>query len=179
MAALPDWAQIQPKRRDHIERIARLLSSWADAMKAPAAERERWLRAAFLHDALRDAPQAMLEELAGALWRAPELLHGPAAAEYAARLGERDRGVLEAVRYHSVGYAGWDATGRMLYLADYLDPGRDFRENERRTLAERVPMDPTGVLRTVAGERLHWVVSSGWPLLPETVEFWNSLVRGS
>jgi HD superfamily phosphohydrolase YqeK len=67
----------------------------------------------------------------------------------------------------------------MLYLADYLEPGRKFRPEERRLMVARVPTEPDRVLREVATERLRWVVSSGWPLFPETVDFWNSLPRES
>ena len=87
-----------------------------------------------------------------------------------------DRGVLEAVRYHTVGYAGWDAVGRMLYLADYLEPGRPFDADDRGQLAERVPRERDEVLRDVARRRITWVLHSGWPLPPETVAFWNALV---
>lgn len=103
------------------------------------------------------------------------MAHGPAAADRAAQDGERDRGVLDAVRYHTIGYAGWDDVGRMLYLADFLDPGRDFDPDGRRALAERVPVDRDAVLREVARRRIEWVLKSGWPLLPETVAFWNAL----
>jgi HD superfamily phosphohydrolase YqeK len=67
----------------------------------------------------------------------------------------------------------------MLYLADYLEPGRNFRAEERGRMAARVPAEAARVLREVATERLEWIVSSGWPLLPETVDFWNSLRSGS
>lgn len=153
-----------------------LADAWAHAMAVPLAERERWLRAAFLHDALRDAPAALLTELAPELAHVPKLQHGPAAAAFAEREGERDRGVLDAVRYHSVGYAGWDDAGRMLYLADYLEPGRRFRAPERRAMADRVPREPARVLLEVARERLRWVVDAGRPIFPETAGFWNALV---
>jgi HD superfamily phosphohydrolase YqeK len=132
-------------------------------MAVPGTERARWLKAAYLHDALRDAP------LGNAM------AHGPAAAERAARDGEADQGVLDAVRYHTVGYAGWDDVGRMLYLADFLEPGRSFAAAERRALAARVPRERDAVLKEVARWRLEWVVRSGWPLAPETVAFWNAL----
>lgn len=160
---LPAWAQVTPARRTHVERVAGLLDEWAGAMLVPPAERDRWLRAAWLHDALRDAPLGS------------PMAHGPAAADRAAQDGERDRGVLDAVRYHTIGYAGWDDVGRMLYLADFLDPGRDFDPDGRRALAERVPVDRDAVLREVARRRIEWVLKSGWPLLPETVAFWNAL----
>ena len=45
------------------------------------------------------------------------------------------------------GYAGWDMVGRMLYCADYLEPGRAFKREWRAELARRFPDDPVGVLR--------------------------------
>ena len=163
--ALPAWTVATPERRAHIERVVALLNEWARAMTVPPDERARWLRAGWLHDALRDAPAAS------------ELDHGPLAAEHAARDGEHDQGVLDAVRYHSIGYAGWDEVGRMLYLADYLEPGRTFDREARRDLAARVPAERDAVLREVVRRRIEWTVRSGWPLREETVRFWNALVQ--
>jgi HD superfamily phosphohydrolase YqeK len=167
--SLPPWAQVSPQRRAHIERVVALLDEWATAMDVPARERERWLRAGWLHDALRDAPLR------------DRLAHGPAAADRAAAEGERDRGVLDAVRHHTLGYAGWDDVGRMLYLADFLEPGRETSgaRSDRAELAARVPQDRDGVLREIARRRLEWVLRSDWPLPVETVAFWNSVVKKS
>jgi HD superfamily phosphohydrolase YqeK len=162
--ALPAWAVVSPERRAHIERVVALLDTWAMAMHAPEPERARWLRAGWLHDALRDAPKAN------------ELAHGPLAAARAAQEGETDQGVLDAVRYHSLGYARWDAVGRMLYLADYLEPGRTFDQEWRRTRAARVPEDRDRVLGEVAARRITRLIESRWPLVGETVDFWNALV---
>ena len=155
---------VTPERRAHIERVVGLLDAWAAARHAPDTERARWLEAGWLHDALRDAPAA------------DELAHGPLAAERAVRAGETDRGVLDAVRYHSLGYAGWDDVGKMLYLADYLEPGRAFDREVRASLAARVPQDRDSVLQQVAARRIARVIDSRWPLVRETVDFWNSLV---
>ena len=173
---LPRWARVTDRRRAHIARVAALLDGWADALEIAVRERGRWLRAAWMHDALKDASARVVRALAGGVWDAPSLWHGPAAAARAARAGERDRGVLDAVRYHSVGCADWDAVGRMLYLADYLEPGRRHHDARRAKYAARVPADPEGVLRAVAAERIARGVAKGWPLLPETVAFWNAVV---
>lgn len=161
---LPDWAVVTPARRAHIERVAALVAEWAAAQGVGPAERERWQRAAWWHDALRDAPLAS------------EMDHGPRAADRLEREGERDRGVLDAVRYHSIGYAAWDDAGKMLYLADYLEPGREHDVDERSALRGRVTREREAVLREVARRRIVRIVSSGWPLVPETVAFWNALV---
>lgn len=173
---LPAWAVVTPERIDHITRVAELASSWADEMGVPDSERNRWLRAIWLHDALRDASDATLEEWAASTPGPPELRHGPASAAMAKAEGETDRGVLDAVRYHSVGLAEWDMVGRVLYCADFLEPGRDFAQEERRELAERYPDEPRAVLKEVARWRISYTVSSGWALLEPTVRFWNALV---
>ena len=160
--SLPAWAVVTPARRAHIERVVALLNSWADMMEVAPRERERWVRAGWLHDALRDAPLADARA------------HGPAAADRAAEDGESDRGVLDAVRFHTVGSAEWDDVGRMLYLADFLEPGRDLPD--RADLARRVPNERDAVLQEVARRRLEWIIRSGWPLSDATVAFWNQLV---
>src|SRR4029077_19800704 len=141
-----------------------LLSTWATAMRAPDGERARWVSAAWLHDALRDAPAAN------------ELAHGPLAAERAAHDGLTDQGVLDAVRYHSLGFAQWDDVGRMLYLADYLEPGGASDQERRRSLAARVPQERDVILQQVAGRRIARVIEERWPLPRETVDFWNALI---
>lgn len=178
-AAIPAWAEVTDARREHVGRVMTLLERWASATDVSADERARWLRAAALHDALKDAPvdrQRALAAEAGLDDLAPALLHGPAAAVRAARDGEADRGVLLAVTYHSIGHPDWDRVGRMLYLADYLEPGRTYHDSRRAAYAKRVPDTPDDVLRAVVAERLRWLVKSAWPVRPETVGLWNALV---
>ncbi len=160
---LPDWAQAGKKRRAHVRRMIALLDEWADDMDVSQEERQRWLTACWLHDALRDA------ELPDGIG------HGHAAAELAASHGESDRGVLSAVRYHSVGHPRWDDVGKMLYLADFLEPGRKSRRKQRAQLAKRVPRDPDGVLRQILAHQISSRIRRQRPVNPRTIEFWNSL----
>lgn len=171
----PSWATASPERVAHIERVARLVLDWAEEMGVPDSERNRWLRAVWLHDALRDAPPEELEKWAPTSPGPPAIRHGPASAARAKADGETDRGVLDAVRYHSMGLAEWDMVGRVLYCADFLEPGRSFDQSGRADLVARFPRDPTGVLREVARARVSRLVQSGWPLPDPTVRFWNSL----
>jgi HD superfamily phosphohydrolase YqeK len=117
-----------------------------------------------------------LEEWASSTPGPVELRHGPASAARAKAEGEVDRGVLDAIRYHSVGLAEWDMVGRVLYCADYLEPGRTFDADCRAELARRFPTDVGGVLREVAQSRLRHAVQSGWAIPEPTYRFWNSLV---
>ena len=160
---LPAWAQVGKRRRAHIRRVAALVAHWADEMGVSQRERHRWLKAAWLHDALRDAHHTR------------GTTHGAAAADRAAKEGESDCGVLDAVRYHSLGFAEWDDVGKMLYLADYLEPGRKGRRKERAKLARRVPHDRDGVLREIVAQQMQVWLRTGRSIDPLTLEFWNSL----
>ena len=79
------------------------------------------------------------------------------------------------MRYHSVGLAEWDMVGRILYCADYLEPGRRHDQERRAELAARLPRDVGGVLREVAHDRLARIVAKRWPIPEPTYRFWNSL----
>ena len=173
---LPAWAAVAPERLEHIIRVAMLAAEWAEAIGVPDSERHRWLRAVWLHDALRDATDNVLLEWAASTPGPSELRHGPASAARAKAEGETDRGVLDAVRYHSLGLAEWDMVGRVLYCADYLEPGRPQDRAGRAELAARFPRDPRGVLHEVARQRIARLIDAGRPLLDPTVRFWNSLV---
>ena len=176
---LPEWAQVHAPRRAHVQRVAALVETWAIAMRQETTERLRWVRAANLHDALREAPPEDLARWAEGRWGIPGLYHGPAAARVAADHGETDQGVLDAVRFHSVGYAGWDDVGKMLYLADYLEPGRSVQRGRRAAWAARVPADPARVLTRIARRRLKWALNHGQPIVPEGAEFWNAVAPSS
>lgn len=152
------------------------MESWAHGMGQSAVERARWHRAAVLHDALRDADPETLKGHVGEDARLPMALwHGPAAAALAARHGEKDEGVLSAVRWHTLGWRGWDEVGRALYLADYLEPGRSH-DPDGAALAARVPREFDAVLREVAARRMGWLLRTGKPIARQTWDFWNGLV---
>jgi 2-amino-4-hydroxy-6-hydroxymethyldihydropteridine diphosphokinase len=170
---LPTWARVSPRREAHIRRVLALLERWADEMCVEQSERHAWSDAALYHDALRDAPAAELRALVADPGIPDALLHGPAAAELLAREGETRTDVLEAIRWHTVGCTGWGRTGRALYMADYLEPGRPFCRADRAFLAARVPTDFHGTLRQVVRERIEWMLREGHALPTQTVDFWN------
>lgn len=175
---LPAWAEVSPPRHAHMARVAELMGVWAATLDLPEDERARWVAVGWLHDALRDAPHDRLRA------EVPEesrdlpgvVLHGPAAAE---RLkGEADERVLRAIRYHTIGHPSLDRLGRALYLADFLEPGRDFEIEWRETLRARMPHDLTEVLLEVLGARLAHLVEVRKPIRPETAAFWSAVTTG-
>ena len=172
---LPSWAEVSDKRHAHITRVVTLIERWATEMSVPADEASRWRAAGVLHDALRDAPEPMLRALTGDGARPVEVLHGPAAAVRAEQDGERRQEVLDAVRFHTIGSTTWARTGKALYLADFLEPGRHFLVSERAYIADQVARDFDGAFRQGARLRIEWSLSQGDELFPETVALWNAV----
>ncbi len=171
---LPVWAQVSERRAEHILRVTMLLTAWAAAMRLPAEHAIMFADAGRLHDALRDAPEAELRSITGDTTSPVGLLHGPAAAIYLERDGETRQELLDAVRYHTVGYMGWKTVGKALYMADFLEPGRKFSKQDRHLFATIVPTAFDGVFRQVVRLRLEWSIREGNTIFPETVSLWNS-----
>lgn len=174
-SGLPVWAQVGEKRLAHIQRVTSLLRAWGAAMRLSSDEANAWIDAGTWHDALRDAPESELRGITGDRTSPGGLLHGPAVAIKLESEGERRQNVLDAIRYHTVGSAKWDRTGRAIYMADYLEPGRKFLAEDRGFLASQVPHSFEGVFRQVVRFRLEWSVREGNHIFPETVALWNSL----
>ncbi|MDX2192970.1 MAG: 2-amino-4-hydroxy-6-hydroxymethyldihydropteridine diphosphokinase [Gemmatimonadales bacterium] len=177
-AGLPAWAVVSPKREAHIRRVVALVEEWIARMAPPPEAARRWRRAAWLHDALRDLPVTELARLAPECRGPAELLHGPACANLLAAQGEADAELLDAVRHHSLGWPAWGMAGRVLYCADFLEPGRRFDREARAALAARFAAEPDAVLLEVVRRRLAHALAEGWIVPTQSSEFWNSLATG-
>jgi HD superfamily phosphohydrolase YqeK len=175
---LPEWACVGPERLAHIERVAELMESWGRALQLDDRDRARWRAAAYLHDALRGADpddlRVGLPEEYGAL--PGPVLHGPAAAERLRSEGVADESLLRSVAYHTVGHPDLDRMGRVLYAADFLEPGRPFLTEWRAELRARMPDDLDAVTREILAARIRHLVDCGVRLLAPTVAFWNAVL---
>lgn len=175
---LPDWARAGEERRAHVERVSELMGQWADELGLGSHERARWRAAGLLHDAFRDADPELLRMGVPEDMRAlpAKLLHGPGAAERLRGEGVDDDLFLRAIAYHTLGHPAFDRLGRALYLADYLEPGREDMPPGTGALRARCPGEMDEVLPDVAARRIARLIDMKKPLRPETVAFWNGVV---
>jgi len=129
--------RLSEKRYGHTLRVA---ATAEDLARAHRLDPERARLAALLHDAARETePEEFLRLATG--WdlplgeperESPKLLHGPVAAELARReLGVDDEKVLEAIRVHTVGSPGMGPLALVLYVADKIEPAREYPSVER------------------------------------------------
>ncbi len=174
---LPRWSVAVPERVEHMRRVAALLDGWARASGREESERARWRAAGMLHDVLRDAdPEDLLPDVPEELRDLPpKLVHGPAAASRLRAEGVADEGLLEAVAFHTIGKPGLARLGRMLYVADFLEPGRSFEPEWRAELRSRMPGELDDVLRAVVAARIDHLEAQGSRVRPETVAFRRTL----
>ena len=69
-------------------------------------------------------------EISDAESRQPYLLHAKLGAFYASyKYGVDDNDVAEAIRYHTTGCPDMSMLQKIIYVADYIEPGRDKAEN--------------------------------------------------
>jgi HD superfamily phosphohydrolase YqeK len=158
-----------------MRRVAALMSEWAASLGFTEQDRIRWTAAGWLHDALKEADPEVLRASVPEDLRdlAPALLHGPAAAERLAN--DADPALLDAIRYHTIGHPRLDVLGRALYLADFLEPGRESGAEWRAELRADMPHGLARVLPKVVAARVDHVRDRGQPIRPETKAFHASL----
>jgi predicted HD superfamily hydrolase involved in NAD metabolism len=125
-------SRLSEKRYGHTLRVADTAEALA---RAHDLDSDRARLAALLHDAARETGPEEFLRLAHELGlsvgetekESPKLLHGPVAAELAERkLGIEDGEVLEAVRVHTTGRPGMGPLALVLYVADKIEPARDY-----------------------------------------------------
>lgn len=102
--------------------------------------------AALAHDMAREMPAEQVKLIAGEdsfplldEERArPVLLHGRAAAVLLWTIwGEQRQSVLDAVRWHTQGHPHMGDLAKVIYIADYIEPGRSHISDDfRQTLLE-------------------------------------------
>lgn len=92
-------------------------------------------KAALLHDLAKEAPKNKIRQWASLSGWVPDqlekmlepVLHAPA-GEYLCRtdFDVKDEKILEAVRFHTIGSPNMSPLARMIFLADMIEPQRDF-----------------------------------------------------
>lgn len=132
-----------PARLEHAVGVAETAARLAE--RFGAAPGKAWL-AGLLHDYAREVPfsQALrLAETHGLLGMVAEpsvaLLHAPLGSVLLrTEVGIEDPEILAAVARHTTGAPGMTTLDKVVYLADYIEPGRCFPGvDEIRVLAER------------------------------------------
>lgn len=123
--------QLTPARWEHTLRVADTAVRLA---KRENIDPDRAEIAAILHDYCKFWPEEDLILWIEKCHLPPDLLsynkelwHAPVGAEVARKeLGIDDEDILNAIRYHTSGRPGMSKLEKIIFLADYIEPGRRF-----------------------------------------------------
>lgn len=174
-------ASLSPARWRHTEAVAETAA--ALAVKHGADPSAAGL-AGLLHDYARELPAAELMALAMRYdldadpieAREPLLLHGKVAAALAReRFGLTDPALLAAIALHITGAPGMSLLAKLVFLADFIEPGRAFPE---AVLARKAAEHDLAKSLLIAFEAIvSYVVAGGYELHPRTVAARNEILR--
>lgn len=89
-------------------------------------------------------------------------------------LGITDHDILEAIRLHTTGAPQMSLLSKIIYVADYIEPGRDFPGvEEARRLAV---LDLNQAVAFETKQTLQYLIGKNFPIYPKTIETYNQWV---
>ena len=162
----------QQHRYAHCVRVARMSERLA---RIHGADPSKARLAGMLHDLarlytaerlLRESAELGLE-IDGYAREHPVVLHAPLSARLAQSMfAVNDPEVLSAIAKHTLGAGEMSTLDCILYLADGLEPGREYAERaELATLAER---DLQAAMRATIRSSLRYLTQRHLPIAPQT-----------
>jgi nicotinate-nucleotide adenylyltransferase len=157
------------KRLLHTLNVGYLSAHLADVF---GCDKDKALIAGALHDCAKELPLEKQTELAkeysGDLFTEKKLLHSPAGATFARKeLGIEDKEILDAICYHTTGRGNMTLLEKIVYLADKIEPSRNYTDlTPIRTAAE---IDLDSAMRMTAAAVRDKFVSQGRDIHPMTV----------
>lgn len=179
-AVLLVQSQLTSKRFEHTMRVAQTAKELADLYDVDVKRVEL---AAILHDLAKDFPAEKLKQLLDEsqspedlLHYNQELWHGPVAAYLLeTKYGITDTDVIHAVRFHTTGRAQMSKVELIVYVADYIEPGRQFPGVEAvRHIAGK---DLYEAAWTVSRNTIQFLLKKNVLVYPETINIYNDLTR--
>lgn len=107
--------------------------------------------------------------------KSPFLLHGPIGAKLVEQeLGIKDPEVLQAISLHTIGEEGMSLLDKIVYLADYIEPNRDFPGVQELRKISFVDLNKA-IIKAI-DHTLNFLIEKGALIHWQTVQLRNSLL---
>jgi predicted HD superfamily hydrolase involved in NAD metabolism len=141
--------------------------------------------AALLHDAAKDLSNDKILSLAKAYgWEIDpveeahgKLLHAPASAQLVKEQFDiNDTQILNAIAYHTVGRPAMTEIDKIIYLADHIEPTRDYPGVEKVRALAKTNLDEAIV--ACIDSMLTFLIQYGKPVCFKTLETRNYYLTG-
>lgn len=140
--------------------------------------------AGILHDSCKYADRVWMKEVIKGENMNPllldyhhELWHGPVGAYVAQKeFHVEDEDVLNAIRYHTTGRANMSDLEKIIYIADMIEPNRQFSDvEELRKAAQVLPLDE--LMSECITHSIGFLISKGQPVFPDSFECYNDILQ--
>lgn len=174
---------LAPKRFKHSIAVYETALELADVHKVDAETREKIAVSALLHDCGREVPTkesvAKMEELGLSLdyveRNQPILLHSKLGVYYAKeKYGVTDADILDGISFHTTGKANMSILAMIVFLADMLEPARNFPGvEELRSLARK---DLEDAMIMAYSNTTKYLLEGGLLIHPNCIEGYNQLL---
>ncbi|KGR90721.1 phosphohydrolase [Ureibacillus massiliensis 4400831 = CIP 108448 = CCUG 49529] len=106
----------------------------------------------------------------------PELLHGPVGAWIAENeFNIHDEDLLNSIRFHTTGRAGMSKLEKILYIADMIEPNRNFDGVEK--LRSKADEDLNKAMRACIRHSIKYLVKTKQKIYPVSIECYNDLIE--
>ncbi len=170
---------LTPKRYEHSLGVLQTAFQLADSWKNHPVDRLSLAWASLFHDCGKEIPKEERRHFSnnGSIQYGEELLsigklnHAPLGAWLLqSHHGISDRDILMAVAYHPTGHPLLTPIGWLVYIADFLEPGRTYFPNRLQYLQEACA-DPLAGLKRVTQLRVEAVLNKEKPIHPLTQQF--------
>jgi predicted HD superfamily hydrolase involved in NAD metabolism len=139
--------------------------------------------AAILHDYAKNVPidlqRQILENIGdneNILSFNSEVWHSYAGAELVRKdLGITDEDILQAIKYHTIGHTSMTLMDKVVFIADYIEPGRDFPGVEKAR--ELAVIDIDKAMLFAITNTIEFLIKRNIPIAIYTIELYNQLVN--
>ncbi|MFC0522537.1 bis(5'-nucleosyl)-tetraphosphatase (symmetrical) YqeK [Pontibacillus salicampi] len=172
--------QLKQERYDHTVRVMETAIQLAQTYNVDVKKTEI---AAIFHDYAKNRPLDELKRWIKSTYLPKDLLHyhhelwhGPVGAKLVEKeVGIHDREILDAIQYHTTGRAHMTMLDKVIFLADYIEPGRKFPglEEVRKAAWE----DINKGCWLASQNTVSFLMSKSQPVYPETFHAYNAFTR--
>lgn len=173
--------RLSTKRLQHSLGVAETAAKLASAY---GADPQKARLAGLVHDYARELPNSELITLARQLnildpitEAYPELLHAPLGAHLVhTELGISDQNILQAIDSHTLGRRNMSTLEQIIYLADMIEPGRDYEGVE--VLRQKAQLDLQDAIISALNHTVRYLLDTGKAVHERTIAARNSLIMG-